>query len=160
MDTNNIQVLFFQHIKSTLPSHVSLVDAIADVLNISVDSAYRRIRGEKAISMEEMQRLAKHYHVSIDRLFDQKANRGVYSGNLIDSRDFNFETYLEKLVADLRAIDSFNKKELIYFSKDIPLFHFFSFPELASFKFFFWMKSVVNFQSLTNVQFCLEYFLQ
>ena len=51
MDTSNIQVLLFQHIKQALPAHVSMVDEIADLLHISNDSAYRRIRGEKEISL-------------------------------------------------------------------------------------------------------------
>ena len=58
---------FFQHIKTLLPEHIAFVDAIADILNISNDSAYRRIRGEKHISLEEMQKLAAHYKISLDQ---------------------------------------------------------------------------------------------
>jgi hypothetical protein len=46
MKTEGAQLQFFKHIKSILPAHLSLVDAVADVLEVSNDSAYRRIRGE------------------------------------------------------------------------------------------------------------------
>ena len=62
MEPNNSQLQFFLHIKALLPGHVSFVDEIADLLNISNDSAYRRIRAEKAISFEELHKLCAHYH--------------------------------------------------------------------------------------------------
>jgi len=48
----------FRHIRELLPGHVSLADEIAGILDISTDSAYRRIRGEKPISLEELQKLS------------------------------------------------------------------------------------------------------
>ncbi len=54
MDKPDVQQIFFQHIKSNLAAHLSLVDEVAELLNISNDSAYRRIRGEKPLSFEEI----------------------------------------------------------------------------------------------------------
>lgn len=45
-----LQTAFLKQIKNQLPPHLSLVDAIAEQLNISNDSAYRRIRGEKHLT--------------------------------------------------------------------------------------------------------------
>ena len=45
MDSTGAQQVFFNHIKGMLPPHISFVDEIAEELNISNDSAYRRIRG-------------------------------------------------------------------------------------------------------------------
>ena len=47
MDIHDFQQQIFQQIKSKLPATVSAVDEIAKLLNISSDSAYRRMRGEK-----------------------------------------------------------------------------------------------------------------
>ncbi len=38
MEPAGAQQLFFQHIKGLLPSHLSLADEVANVLNISNDS--------------------------------------------------------------------------------------------------------------------------
>ena len=59
----SVQQIFFQHVKDHLPAHLSLVDEIAELLNISIDSAYRRIRGEKAISFEELRTLCSHFRI-------------------------------------------------------------------------------------------------
>ncbi len=55
MDTAELQIAFLKQIKNQLPPHLSLVDALADQLNISNDSAYRRIRGEKHLTFDEIQ---------------------------------------------------------------------------------------------------------
>ena len=78
MDTLNPQVLLFQHIKASLPSHVSMVDKIADVLHISNDSAYRRIRGEKEISLTELKSLSEHFKISIDQVLNLKNEMVVF----------------------------------------------------------------------------------
>ncbi len=46
MKETDLQKELFISIKNALPFHISLVDTIADLLNISYDSVYRRIRGE------------------------------------------------------------------------------------------------------------------
>ncbi len=79
MDSNLIQQSFFNQIKSKLPSHFSFVDEIALVLNISNDSAYRRIRGEKPIGLDEMYLLCSKYNVSVDQLFQLKNNTILFS---------------------------------------------------------------------------------
>ena len=95
MDTIQTQQLFFNHIKSKLPLHLSLVDEVAEVLNISNDSAYRRIRGEKPISMDEIQVLCNKYQVSIDQLLHMKSNTVIFSGNKVDRLNFGFDDWLQ-----------------------------------------------------------------
>ena len=64
----DIQMQLFHKIRDQLPDHVSLVDDIAELLEISNDSAYRRIRGEKQLSLQEVKKLCQHYRFSIDDL--------------------------------------------------------------------------------------------
>ena len=64
----DIQTLLFQKIIDQMPSHLSLADELAELLEISADSAYRRIRGEKPISVFEVQKLCNAYRFSFDDL--------------------------------------------------------------------------------------------
>lgn len=41
-------------------------------------------------------------------------------------------------------IASTNNAHFYFEAKDVPIFHYFKFPELASFKFYFWMKTILN----------------
>lgn len=68
MAKEGIQGSFFQVIKDHLPGHISLVDELADTLEVSNDSAYRRIRGETSLTFDEIAILSIKYGVSIDNL--------------------------------------------------------------------------------------------
>jgi BetR domain len=156
MEPAGIQVLFFQHLKSQLPPHLSLVDEIADLLNISNDSAYRRIRAEKPISFEELQKICVHYHVSLDQFLHLQNESFIFSGKLAAGTDTFYEEWINKIVADLSFMNTFEQKHLYYLTKDIPFITFFQIPELASFKSFFWMKTILNYEGLKGKKFSLK----
>lgn len=153
---SQLQISLFQYIRSALATNISLADEVADVLEISIDSAYRRIRGEKQLSFEEIQKLSKRFRLSVDRILDLKSDSILFSGNYFQRKDFNFSKYLEDIYKNLAYIASFDQKELIYFTKDIPLFSFCMFPELAAFKFFVWMKTLLQFPEYATEKFSLE----
>lgn len=160
MSVLQAQQLLFQQIKAALAPNISLVDEIAQRLNISNDSAYRRIRGEKPISFDELQTLATHYRFSVDKLIQLGSDTGTFTGKYIKEDGFNFREYLERMVIDLQYINSFGKKEITFLSKDIPVFHYFSYPELAAFKYFFWMKTILQFNSFANTQFSIGHLME
>ena len=145
MDQPGAQQIFFQHIKSNLASHLSLVDEVADLLDISNDSAYRRIRGEKPLSFDEIKSLCSHYNVSLDQLFHLSNSSFLFSGPLTNNNNFGIESYLEYLLSQLNYFNSFEHREMIYCGKDLYIFHCFGFHELTVFKIFFWMKSILQY---------------
>ncbi len=153
MEPASVQHLFFTHIKSLLPPHLSLVDEIAESLNISNDSAYRRIRGEKELPLEEIKKLCIKYHISLDQFLHLQTDSVIFNGKLADTENFNFDLYLQDFLHQLEVIDSFEQKELFYMTKDIPIFHHYNFPELAAFKYFFWMKTILNYRDFNKTKF-------
>jgi hypothetical protein len=145
MEQPGVQQLFFQHIRNNLPPNLSLVDEIAELLNVSNDSAYRRIRGEKAISFDEIRTLCSHFRISLDQLFYINSESVIFSGKLADNNNHTFDLWLKEILAQLKFMNSFDRRELIYVNKDMPVFHYFHYPELAAFKFFFWMKTLLQY---------------
>jgi DNA-directed RNA polymerase subunit F len=145
MDSTAAQQVFFNHIKGLLPPHISFVDEIAEVLNVSNDSAYRRIRGEKPIALEEIKKLCVKFNISIDQLLHLDSQSIVFSGKLAEPEKFNFELYLQDFLLQHEIINSFQQKELLILPKDVPVYHYYNFPELAAFKYFFWMKTILNY---------------
>jgi hypothetical protein len=156
MEPNSIQLSFFQHLKAQLPPHLSLVDEVADLLSISNDSAYRRIRAEKPISFEELQKICVHYRLSLDQFLHLQNDSFIFSGKLATSSDSFYEEWLTKLLQDLTFMNTFEQKHLYYVTKDIPFITYFQFHELASFKSFFWMKSILNYDGLKGKKFSLK----
>src|SRR5688572_18925107 len=138
------QQAFFTHIKSKLPPHLTLVDEIAELLEISNDSAYRRIRGEKPIGLDEIQKLCLHFNISLDQLLQLNADTVIFSGHLVDHKTFNLNKYLHEVLNALKLFKSLPGRELYNFNKDIPIFHYMQFPLLSAFKFFFWKRTLMH----------------
>ena len=157
MEGTNVQLLFFQHLKSQLPPHLSLVDEIADLLNISNDSAYRRIRAEKPIAFEELQKICAHYRLSLDQFLHLQNDSFIFAGKLATGSDTFYDEWINKLLTDLSFMNTFEYKHLYYLTKDIPFISYFQFPELASFKSFFWMRTILNYEVLRGKKYSVKY---
>lgn len=153
MDSSPTQQLFFNHIKSKIPAHLSFVDEVAELLNISNDSAYRRIRGEKPIGLDEVQLLCNKYQVSLDQLLQIQSNTVIFAGKYVDNTAFGFTAYLQQITKYLEFFQTLQNPHVYYLNKDFPLFHYMQFPELMAFKFFFWKRTILNNQDLVREQF-------
>jgi hypothetical protein len=156
MNSTNTQVLLFQHLKAILPPHLSMADEVADLLEISPDSAYRRIRGEKPISLEELEKVCVHYNISFDQFLHLSTNSFLFSGNLKEDKDKSFEQWLDSLLKQIVYMNSLDRKHLYWLLKDIPPISHFAIPELARFKFFLWTKSILHYDSMRGVRFDLN----
>ncbi len=141
----DIQIQLFNKIRDQLPSHVSLADEISEVLEISNDSAYRRIRGEKPLSIHEVQKLCLKYQFSIDDLAHSFISTVTFRTSLLDEQDFTFINYFKSLLDDITAVSHTIQAEVIFILNELNLFHVIQIPEICAFKLFFWQKSNLGF---------------
>jgi BetR domain len=158
MAETDLQKELFVLIKNTLPSHISLVDAIADLLNISYDSVYRRIRGEKPITLNELKILCEHFHLSLDQVLEHKTESVVFNAPEINGSDPDFREYLKGVLKQMKYFNSFVKREMLYQCKDAPFFYFYLFPEIGAFKTFCWLKTIINNPDYRDKTFSLHEF--
>jgi len=149
------QELIFNQIKQNLPPNISMVDEIADLLEISNDSAYRRIRGEKALSIDELQVLSRHFGLSLDMLFNLKSGNIVFSNVYVGPDGLTIKEWLNAILNNMIQIHAAKEKEIIYSAKDPPLFHYFQIPEVAAFKTFFWQKTLLQYPEFEEKRFSL-----
>jgi len=152
MNINEIQQQLFQIIKTRIPAEASVADEIAKFLNISSDSAYRRMRGEKQITFEELYMLATNFRISLDQLMNIPTGGFVFQGNLLNHKNFRFDAYLTAIMHTMAYFVSFKQHELYYLCKDIPLFHHWHIKELAAFKYHFWMASIFGFPEFKKIK--------
>jgi hypothetical protein len=89
----------------------------------------------------------------MDRLLNLRSDAFLFSGMLKDSSGNSLEKWLEHVQQQFGFVNTFEHRHLYYLMKDIPPFVHFQVPELASFKFFFWMKSILHYESLRGVKF-------
>lgn len=142
---NDLQKVLFEQIRERFPADASFVHEISELLGISYDSAYRRIRGEKALNIIDLQKLATAFNISIDALFKLKGNKILFDYFTLEPDKLGIKEWLGLILSDTKKIYESAEKEIIYAAKDPPIFHNFQIPELAAFKLFFWQKTLCNF---------------
>ena len=156
METTELQQQLFSFLKDNLPPHLSLVDELGDLLGIGSDSVYRRIRGEKPVTLMELKKICEHFHLSLDQLLQLKNDSVVFRAPDLGKEHFPFADVLKSILQQLKHFNSFKTKQLLYLCKDMPIWQFFLYPELAAFKTFVWAKSIHNEPLYAGKLFSLE----
>lgn len=147
------QLQFLRKIEFTLPKSSSLVNELSEVLNISTDSAYRRMRGETLLVIDEILILCNHFNVSFDSL--NPAHEGVVTFRYVKMEPTrnSLINYLTNLLKDIEVIRHSANGRITYACEDIPVFHHYSQPVMAQFKLFYWMQAILNVPELADSRF-------
>lgn len=138
------QTEFLQKIEDILPKSTNLAAELADVLDISIDSAYRRIRIETQLNLDEITKLCKHFSISFDVFNDSDFNNVTFGFQNIKYEEESFETYLDVMIKDLTLIRQAPDSRIVYACEDIPIFYNYKYPNLSAFKMFYWREAILN----------------
>ena len=152
----SLQEQFFNLVRNRVPSNKHLVEDLCEHLSISQDSAYRRLRGETALTMPEIKVLSNAYDISIDDLISKDHERVTFRYKWIDPTSFSYTAYLESLYQDTQRLALFDDNEILFIAKDLPIFCNFLIPEIAEFKGFFWQKTALNLPAFAKKKFDLD----
>jgi hypothetical protein len=149
------QKRLFDIIRSQIPDQYRIADVIEELLEISTDSAYRRIRGEKELSFSELEKLCRHFHLSVDEVLNAEAKQGAFfqhtSVNMADQG--SYIQYIERLSGTLSALRNTDNCEMFFTAQDIPFYHFLKHTELLFFKLYVW-HDVINPDRISFHTFC------
>lgn len=146
-ESHNVQKRFFHELKIKLPSNLSLANVVADELNVSIDSAYRRIRCESDLSLHEFDVLSSRFDVPIEAVLSKNHENVLFNYRNINQDHFDFGSYFQSLIEEIKSLEQFGLKEIIYAALDLPMFYYFLFPRLAAFKLYFWRRNVFDYSN-------------
>jgi hypothetical protein len=152
----SFQDYLFRRIKEKLPPGKTLADAVGDILHLNPDSTYRRIRGEKLLVLDEARELCLHFGISLDGLFNLRADTVVFHRTEIDGAAYDFTSYLKGILSLLQQLESYSKKSIVYLTKGIPLFHILAFPPLLAFRYYFWMRTTFEVPEILQQKFSMD----
>ena len=138
-----MQELFIQTLKDKSNNSTSFVDEIADILDIGYDAAYRRINLKTSLSLEEGVKLAKHYNISLNNLFEVGNPNTIVTELSPPINDLKgLETWILESMGHISALKKIKNAQFIYSSKDIPLFHTLTDSLLTRYKMYVWLKDL------------------
>lgn len=143
--SDDIQEIFLSVLKQNIPPQRSAVDVISDLLEISQDAAYRRLRGDKRFDIDEIFTISKTYNISLDTIFSVKSQGTIFNYTNLDVRDkAKYLLYLQRVAQSIELLKEGRNSEIILSAIDIPVFHFLPYTELTLFKLFAWNNTVYN----------------
>lgn len=146
-----MQTAFLEKIKELIPENYSLADELSEVLGMSSDSAYRRLRGRTLLTINEVAKLCQKFNISFD-LFTQNTENVTFAYKSMETEQ-DLKIHLLGILDAIQKTSKPKNKSVTYAAIDIPLFYHFMFDELGAFKIFYWMKAVNSYDSVQGKKF-------
>jgi hypothetical protein len=150
----DIQSTLFRHLLTAIPPHLSLVEEVSALLEVSRDSAYRRLRGDTPLSIQEAHVLCLHFDVSLDALVNTQKSGVNFLRIYAPSEATSMHERLKGVAEVLDVLDRAQDKEIVYCSMELPFFHMMQVPELMAFKLYYWQ--LMDNEAQQKIKFSLE----
>lgn len=136
-----IQSSLFLEVKKALSPTDSIGLVLSDVLSISTDAAYRRLRNETALSIEEVALVCSHFNISFDALIQNRESKISFDFLDVQHAGFSLESYLSGILTRMKQLLANNHTRLYLVVNNVHFFQALNFPEIIHFRLFFWAKS-------------------
>lgn len=129
------QKQLFELIKRYVPEQEKLAVVLSEMLDLSTDAVYRRMRGQKELTFSELSKLCRHFNVSFDSLCGIENTDVVFKYTSLEQDfDVNYKIYLRNLRDALYKLMHGRNSKMIFVATDIPVMHLVNYPELMAFK--------------------------
>ena len=127
---------------------------MAGVLDISYDAAYRRVNNKTDLSLEESIILAKHYNVSLNKLFEVGNPNTIMAELPPQPKDeIGLEMWFKVSLSNVLPYTKINSSEFIWSGKDISLFHTLTDSYLTRYKMYVWLKDFKTEMAKSKISF-------
>ena len=100
------------------------------------------MNGSTALTTEEWRLLARQYDLDLNQLFGLYTDRVAFTFPSLGSLPDNPVSYLGSILKDFELLANISSAKLTYITRELPLFYFFSYPDLAFFKLYIYQNSV------------------
>lgn len=154
--SKDIQSQLLTRIVERYTKRVDAVDALSKLLNIGRDAVYRRLRGDTLLTPEEIKKICQNYQISMDSYIFNESNTVFFVFNAFTQKITSISDYLNSLKAQIDALKSMNDIQVYYASSEIPIFYYCFFPQLISFKFYVWGRTIWDLDYMRQSPFKLD----
>ncbi len=149
-----MQEQFIKYLKAKSQNNTSFIEEIAFVLDIGYDAAYRRVNLKTNLSLEESVVLARHYNVSLNKLYEVGSKTSI----VVDlSPPFHnvegLELYFRQSLINIEPLTKLKSASISYSAKDIPFFHTLKDTYLTHYKIYVWLKDVDTDMAKSKITF-------
>jgi hypothetical protein len=124
----------------------NLAAVLSELLGVNADAAYRRMRGDTALTFDEIQKICLRFNISFDSVINYQGRLVPFQFNGMFKDKFSIINYLSGIEQELKMLSKMgtNDAKIVMTAMDLPYFRQFGFKSLSRFKLFFWQRSVLN----------------
>lgn len=146
---------FLQIVKTRIPKR-NLAQTLMRLLHIEKSGAYRRMSGESPLSLKEIRTLALHFQLSIDQLIFADTDNTVSAFSYMERPVRSILEFMNGIAGRMEAATQIEQVQIDFVSREIPIFHYFNFPELTAFKTYIWARTVWKLPQFQEQRFSLK----
>ena len=150
---SDIQKAIFNLIKQKIVGTENVGTVLSEVLSISSDAVYRRYRGETPLTIQETQKICKHFNISFDNLLESGDGFVLFDYSPFKSFDVHLESYLEGILESVQRISSLKDAKILMSVNNGHIFQLMNFPQLVRFRLFFWAKTHLQIEDYRSQKF-------
>jgi BetR domain len=129
-----------------------LVHELVELLDISQDSVYRRLRGDSEFTLSEIYLMSNEYGLAMDSILNANITSTSFRFNRLYEQTDAFIPYMISLTKQMELLAA-SKGSLSFIASELPISQSFQNQGLRDFKIYYWQKVVLNRPSLKGVKF-------
>ncbi|MES2798340.1 MAG: hypothetical protein V4683_20390 [Bacteroidota bacterium] len=147
-----IQEIIFQKIKEKLTPDQDMPQELAKVLDIGIHSAYRRLRNEVSLGLDELEKLIEHYQLNFFEFISESPSSYYFHGTNLDKSNKDYRSGLLKYVYYVENFKLIGVKCITYCGLDIMPLKLMSSPIILTFQEYFWNYTLGQQTEETNIK--------
>ncbi len=137
-------------IKLKVPAGMNPVDVLIDIIPMSKEAAYRRLRGEIDFSLEEVVRITRYFDISIDALRDSEQGKNRFGVQMMCVAEAHlpvdrYQQAVNECIDLLKTLKTHPNAQLFVLTDImIPMFPIFKYEMMSKYYMFKWMYRCSN----------------
>jgi hypothetical protein len=156
MGVMRIQEALFEILEENYDSRKELVQDLCRLLHVRKDSVYRRLRGDTALTADELGVICQRYAISLDAIIQDAPSRMFFEFSAFKKPVKSVEEYVQQLDANFKKVRSIPEGHIFYATSEIPVFYYAFFPRLFLFKLYVWGKTIWDISAFQELKFSFD----
>ena len=137
---------FAAYLQSALEKKTSsrlLAQELAELWTVNASTAYKKLRGDTTITIDEALLLVQRYGISLDAFATGQSDQVIFRLPSLLQRRNTAQAFIGGLVRFMEAAHVDNASTFIHYAtNEVPVFYYLLYPELTAFKMYLWSQSI------------------
>ncbi len=133
---------FIKILKDKTPKGTNTVDMLMDIIPMSKEAAYRRLRGQIDFSFEEVIKIAQQLDISLDRLIcpsDCNSFRVSFTNIKRDNFMDDYICWADRTLQAMRHLRTYPEHYAFSINNQISILYLFKYPLISKLRVYKWM---------------------